>query len=229
MITSSKTRRAPCRVAISRAASRYPGSGATSPMLAATGSRTNAATCPGNRRKASSSAFASLYGTTVVSAATSSGLRGSPDPEGRDAGPGRDEERVGVPVVPAVRLHDPRAARGRAREPHGAHGGLRARVDEPDHLDRRHHLRDALGEPDLALGRSAEGGSAPGGAGERPYDYVGACPRGADVDSVVITPRRRAPEPARRGRSRRRRALPHRPKDLTGEETPPGINESARR
>ncbi len=47
-------------------------------MLAATGSTTKAAISPGNFRNASSSAEASLYGTTVVRAAISSGTPGLP-------------------------------------------------------------------------------------------------------------------------------------------------------
>jgi hypothetical protein len=61
-------------------------------MLAASGSTMNAAISRGKRRNASSSADASLYGTTVVSAAISSGT-------------------PGLPAIPSVATPDPAETR----------------------------------------------------------------------------------------------------------------------
>ncbi len=97
-------------------------------------------------------------GTTVVRPATSSGhSRAARDPEGGHTRSRRDQERVAVAVVPAVRLHEPLAARGAPRQADGAHRRLGARVDEAHHLDRGHQLRHPFGQPHLGLRRRAEG------------------------------------------------------------------------
>ena len=61
-------------------------------MFAASGSTMNAAISPGNASNAASSASASLYGTTIVSAATASGT-------------------PGLPAIPSVATPDPAATR----------------------------------------------------------------------------------------------------------------------
>ena len=84
VITSSNTNSAPTRSHSARRPSRNPGFGATTPMLAATGSTNTAAT-------RSSSSGTSLYGTTSVLATA---LAGTP------AVPGRP--RVATPLPPAA-------------------------------------------------------------------------------------------------------------------------------
>ncbi len=94
--------------------------------------------------------------------------RASGDAEGRDPRARRNEEPVGMAVVSPVGLHDALPARGASGQTHRAHRGFRPRVDEAHHLDRRHELRDLLGETDLELGRSAVGRPSPRGPVERP-------------------------------------------------------------
>ena len=84
MITSSKISSAPTRSHSARSPSRNPGSGATTPMLAATGSTMTAAT-------RSSSSGTRLYGTTSVSATA---------PAGTPAVPGSPS--VATPLPPAA-------------------------------------------------------------------------------------------------------------------------------
>ena len=72
VITSSKTRRAPCAAVTSRRPSRKPGAGGMTPTFAATGSTMTAAIRPGWASNVAATASTSLYGTTTVSAATAS-------------------------------------------------------------------------------------------------------------------------------------------------------------
>ncbi len=55
-----------------------------------------------------------------------------------DAGAGLNEQRVGVSVIAAVEFDDEVAPGGGPGHPQGAHGRLRAAVDEPQAFDRRH-------------------------------------------------------------------------------------------
>jgi hypothetical protein len=73
------------------------------------------------------------------------------------AGAGLDQQTVGVPVVAAFEFDDPVPPGGPARQPDGAHGGLRAGRDQPHLLYGRHPPHDPLGQVDLGLGRGAEG------------------------------------------------------------------------
>ena len=85
------------------------------------------------------------------------------DAERHHAGPGAREQRVDVAVVAARELDHAVAARHGPGQPQRAHRRLRARADEPHHLDRRHGVDDLGGELDLRLGRRAEGRPAVGG------------------------------------------------------------------
>ena len=160
-MTSSKSSSAPSRSAIARRPSRKPGAGATTPMLAATGSTAMTAMRFGCARKR-----ASTDGEVVVARGQREAGERARDAgrarnaERRDARARRDEKRVGVPVVAARELQDEVAARRAAREAHRAHRGFRARGHEPHLLHRRERLRDALGELDLALRRRAVGRAA---------------------------------------------------------------------
>ena len=93
--------------------------------------------------------------------------RGAGDAEGRDAGPGGDQQRVGVAVVAAVELEDLAPAGEAARDAQRAHGGLGARRDEAHLLDRRHVAHDALGQLHLEGAGRAERGPASGRAADR--------------------------------------------------------------
>ena len=82
------------------------------------------------------------------------------DAERRDAGAGRDEQRVGVAVVAAVELQDLAPAGEAARDAQRAHRGLGAGGDEAHLLDRGHVAHDPLGELHLAGAGRAVGGPA---------------------------------------------------------------------
>ena len=84
VITSSKTSSAPTRSHSARSPSRNPGAGATSPMLAATGSTNTAAT-------SSSRVGTTLYGNTQVFATASSGTPAVPG-----------SPKVAMPLPPAA-------------------------------------------------------------------------------------------------------------------------------
>ncbi len=77
-MTSSNTSNVPLRAVSSRSASRKPGAGAMTPTLAATGSTTTAAILSGCVVNASSTAAGSLYGNTMVPAATAAGTPALP-------------------------------------------------------------------------------------------------------------------------------------------------------
>ena len=67
MITSSNSSSAPCSVQSSRSEPRKPSSGATTPMLAATGSIATTAMSLPHSSNAAVTASRSLYGTLIVS------------------------------------------------------------------------------------------------------------------------------------------------------------------
>ena len=69
---------------------------------------------------------------------------------------GRDQKRVGVPVIAAGELDDLRAAGEAARQTRGAHRRLGSARHEAKPLDRRHHRGDQLRELALELGRRPE-------------------------------------------------------------------------
>src|SRR6185503_2227776 len=71
--------------------------------------------------------------------------------------------RVDMAVVAARELDHAVAASHGPGKPQRAHRRLRARADEPHHLDRRHGVDDLAGELDLRLGGRAEGRPAVGG------------------------------------------------------------------
>ncbi len=72
VMTSSNTRRAPSARVVSRKCSRNPGAGAMTPLFAATGSTITAAIRPACSAKANVTDAGSLYGSTIVAAATAS-------------------------------------------------------------------------------------------------------------------------------------------------------------
>ncbi len=75
-MTSSKIRSVPCFAVMARSPSRYPGAGATRPMLPHTGSMITAAISPA--ATSFSTAARSLNGTTNVSRAAPSGTPAEP-------------------------------------------------------------------------------------------------------------------------------------------------------
>ena len=94
------------------------------------------------------------------------------DPERREAGAGRDEERVGVAVVAAGELQDEVAPRRGAREAHRAHRRLGPRGDEADLLHGRDEAGDALGELHLGAARRAVRRPAREGSTDRGGDRL---------------------------------------------------------
>ena len=154
------------------------------------------------------------------------------DAERRDAGARRDEERVRVPVVAARELQDEVAARGGAREAHGAHRGLRPRGHEAHLLHRRQRHRDALGQLDLAargraVRRAAGQGASHGGGDGRRGVPEEERPVGHDVVHVAVAVRvdqRGAAAPS----SRRTASRPRTRTSAPGDDTPPGMRFFAR-
>ena len=67
-------------------------------------------------------------------------------------------------MVAAVELDDDLASREAAGQAQGAHGGLGAGVEQPDHLHRRDQIDDPVGQLHLPGGGGAEGGTV----GQRP-------------------------------------------------------------
>ncbi len=63
-------------------------------------------------------------------------------------------------VIAADELDDLGAPREGTGETNGRHGGFGSRVDQPDDVERRHHLADALGDVDLGLRRCTKAGAA---------------------------------------------------------------------
>ncbi len=76
---------------------------------------------------------------------------------GEGAGARLDQQRVGMPVVAALELHDVAAAGEAAREAQRRHGGLRPGRDEAHELKRGHQPAECLGELHLRFGGRAEG------------------------------------------------------------------------
>ena len=145
-----------------RRPSRKPGSGGTTPMFAATGSTMTAAIVSPCSAKTFPSASTSLKRHRErVARRTLGHARRAGDPERRHAAPRTlREQRVRVPVVAALELHDEIAPGETSCQTDRAHRRFGPARDEPDHLDRRHRARDPFGELDLELGRRAERGPA---------------------------------------------------------------------
>ena len=130
-------------------------------MFAATGSTMTAAIVSPCSAKTFPSASTSLKGTVSVSRAAPSVTPGEPGIPNVAAAPRTlREQRVRVPVVAALELHDEIAPGEASCQTDRAHRRFGPARDEPDHLDRRHRARDPFGELDLALGRRAERGPA---------------------------------------------------------------------
>ena len=129
---------------------------------------------PRSRRRAPRTAprphRASLYGAVSVSCAAPSVTPGRPgQAERREPAPAAlGQQRVGVPVVAAVELHEQVAAGGAARQPDGASSRPRCPT-RPGAPSRRAAIASTirLGELDLRLGRHPEAGSASGSRGGR--------------------------------------------------------------
>jgi hypothetical protein len=112
------------------------------------------------------------------------------DAERRCARAGLHKEEVGVAVVAALELHDGVAPGEAAGNAESGHRGLGAARDGAEHLDGRVEARDLLGEADLELRRSAEGGAVDGCGGDGANDVrVGVTederPPRADVVDVL--------------------------------------------
>ena len=136
---------------------RNPGSGSTRPMLPTYGSTITAAIDRAFAANAASTA------SEVVVADDDRVARGAFGDAGRvghavgqRARAGRDQERIAVTVVAAGELHDLRAAREAARQPHRAHRRFGAARDEAHALDRRHHRDDEFRQFAFGFGRRAE-------------------------------------------------------------------------
>ena len=105
------------------------------------------------------------------------------------AGAGRREQRVDVAVVAAGELDDQLTAGEAASQPDRRHRRLRARRDQPNHLDRGAR-DDLLGEQHLGLGRRAERRAGTDGPAHRVDDLrMGVAedhrPPGADQVDVL--------------------------------------------
>ena len=61
-----------------------------------------------------------------------------------------------MPVIPARELDELAPSGNGPREPDGGHGGFGSRIDEAEHLDRRHPVGNDRRQSHLAFGRSAE-------------------------------------------------------------------------
>ena len=162
-----------------------------------------------------------------------------PPPSGTPAEPGRPsvatplpaagQQAVGVAVVAAVELHHPVAPGHPPGEPHGAHGRLGPRRDQPHLLAARAPARrcprpaatsPGVGAPKVRprAGRRRDRRRRPRGwAWPRSDGPVGLDE--VDVAVALDVERRRRPRPGRRSRACRRPSANAR----TGELTPPGI------
>ena len=139
-------------------------------MFAATGSTMTQAT-------RSSRAGTTLYGTTSVSATAPADTPAEPgQAEHGHAAAAAGQQPVGVAVVAAVELDHPVASGRAAGQAHRAHGGLRARGDEPHLLAAGHALADGLGQQDLARRRGAERGARAAAAATASVTTGWACP-----------------------------------------------------
>ena len=195
--TSSWMSSAPCVSVMRRSAALKPGSGGTTPMLAGAASVMTAAMRSPCSANAASTASTSLYGTTTVSRGDRGGDAGGVgQAEGRDAGAGRGQQRVDVPVVAAGELHDQVAAGERARQAQRRHRRLGAGGDQADLLGRGDARADLVDEVGLGEGRGAEAQAAAGGVADRVDDL-----------GVRVAEQRRTPASrrGRRTRCRRRR------------------------
>ena len=99
------------------------------------------------------------------------GLAGDPsaagDPQGGHPRAGVGEKRIGVAVVAAGKLDRQIAAGEAACHPQGAHGRLRARVDQAQLRHAGHQGQDLLGQIQLAHGGGAKAGAVVGGLQQR--------------------------------------------------------------
>ena len=214
VITSSLTTSAPCSWAMRRSPSVNPSTGGTTPMLPAAASVMTQAISGTSGREGGLDG-----GQVVVGQHDRLGGRGRRharavrQPEGRDAGAGRREQRVDVAVVAAGELHDDRPPGEPAGQPDRGHRRLRAAVDEA-HLLGRGARDDLLCERDLVLGRRAEREPAGRGRLDRldhrrvrvPEDHRPPRPDEVDVPAAVDVgeprPRGARHEPRRAARRR---------------------------
>ena len=157
VITSSLMNSAPFARHSSASPALKPGSGGTTPMLPGGGLGDDA----GDLAVVHPERLGHRVEVVVrqddgVGRAGTGDARGVRQAEGRDAGPGRGEQRVDVAVVAAGELHDLGAAGEAAGQPDRGHRRLGAAGHQPQLLDRRDPVDDLLGERDLALGRRTE-------------------------------------------------------------------------
>src|SRR5437879_3734509 len=121
---------------------------------------------------------------------------------GEGAGPGLDQQRVGVAVVAALELDDQAAPGEAAREANRRHRRLGARRNETDLIERGHEPAQRLGELDLGFRRRAEGKRARSGLLDR-FDHggvrVAGHHRAPGPDIVDVTAAIRVPQVGTRG------------------------------
>jgi hypothetical protein len=113
------------------------------------------------------------------------------DAQGGDSRAGLHQQRIHVAVVAAFELDDQVPPGEAARHANGGHGGLGARVDQPDHFYRRDGVADGFGQLDFRLGGSPEAGADPERAFERREDLRMAVSQqqrspGADVIDILV-------------------------------------------
>ena len=73
------------------------------------------------------------------------------------------QQRVDVPVITSLELHDLLPTRGGSRQSEGTHRGFGTRVHEAHHLELGHEPLDQTSKLDLSGIGSAEAGAALGG------------------------------------------------------------------
>ncbi len=164
VITSSKISRAPTRSHSARRPSRNPGCGATTPMLAATGSTMTAAT------ESSSSRHLVVRHDERLGHRAGRHPGCSGDSQRGDAAAAGGEQRIGGAVEVAVERHDAIATSEPAGEPDGGARGFSPGVHQPRLLAAGDPCRDLLGELHLPWCRSAVRRAVGGGSPDRRGD-----------------------------------------------------------
>ena len=104
------------------------------------------------------------------------------EPERGDARTGLHEKGIDMAVIAAFELDGQVAAGESPGYAQRAHGGFRAGIDQPDHLDGGNHLPHGFGEFDLLFGGRAEAGAARDGEVQ-----------GVEDDGMPVTQNQRSP------------------------------------
>src|SRR6185436_7310012 len=145
-MTSSKIRRAPARLLISRRPSRKPGFGGTSPMFRATARPA--------REEPLDRVEIVVWCYERVRHCSRRDSRRIRQPQRRDTGPCGSKQRVRMPVIASVELEHRTTSGGGSRKTYCAHDRLRTRAHEPEHLYRWKDADDPLHQAQLELGGS---------------------------------------------------------------------------